>query len=313
MKFPNIFIATPDSKEYLNLIRGLLGSQIEVTLASSLQETTKYYKEETVVLGRPDYVSVLLEDERPIKWVQSTWAGVTPLIKMPNKSYALTCVKDVFSSQISEYIIGHILSFELKIQERLLSQQSNKWDPVSSGQMSGKTAGIMGTGSIGSALATALTQLGVEVHGFNSSGKQTLPFKKVYSKNLINEFLAGSDYLIGVLPDLSTTTDLINASTLKELKETALFINVGRGNLVDEAALSASLRSKELAGAVLDVTKKEPLPVDSELWAVPNLTLTAHTAAESRPKDIVGLFLRNLNHFVKSEPLECLVDFKKGY
>ena len=202
------------------------------------------------------------------------------------------------------FVIGHILSFELKIQERIRSQKENKWKPVSSGQMSGKTAGIMGTGSIGSALATALSQLGVEVLGFNSSGKQNLPFKKVYSDDLLNEFLANSDYLIGVLPDLSTTTDLINASTLKELKETALFINVGRGNLVDEEALSASLRSKELAGAVLDVTKKEPLPVDSELWAAPNLTLTAHTAAESRPRDIVNLFLRNLEHFIEGEALE---------
>ena len=313
MKFPEIFIATPDSKEYLVLIRNLLGSQVKVTLASSLQETKQYYRQQSVVLGRPDYVSSLLEEEQPIKWVQSTWAGVAPLIKIPNRAYTLTCAKGVFNSQMSEYVIGHILSFELKIQERLRFQKESKWKPVSSGQMSGKTAGIMGTGSIGSALATALSQLGVEVLGFNSSGKQTLPFKKVYSNDLVNEFLANSDYLVGVLPDLSTTTDLINASTLKELKETALFINVGRGNLVDEAALSASLRSKKLAGAVLDVTKKEPLPVDSELWAAPNLTLTAHTAAESRPRDIVNLFLRNLEHFTKRESLEGVVDFDKGY
>ena len=77
--------------------------------------------------------------------------------------------------------------------------------------------------------------------------------------------------------------------------------------------MSEALRLKNLAGAVLDVTKHEPLDTRSELWTVPNLKLTAHTAAESRPKDIVGLFLRNLDHFVKGEPLEGSVDFEKGY
>jgi len=100
---------------------------------------------------------------------------------------------------------------------------------------------------------------------------------------------------------------------LKRMKKTALIINVGRGNLIDENALSEALISNNLAGAILDVTKKEPLDTSDRLWGVPNLKLTAHTAAESRPKDIVGLFLKNLNHFVKDETLEGLVDFKKGY
>ena len=90
MKFPEIFIATPDSKEYLVLISDALGSQVKITLASSLQETRQYYRQQSVVLGRPDYVSSLLEKERPIKWVQSTWAGVAPLIKIPNRDHTLT-------------------------------------------------------------------------------------------------------------------------------------------------------------------------------------------------------------------------------
>ena len=97
------------------------------------------------------------------------------------------------------------------------------------------------------------------------------------------------------------------------MKKTALIINVGRGNLIDENALSEALISNNLAGAILDVTKKEPLDTSDLLWGVPNLKLTAHTAAESRPRDIVGLFLKNLNHFVKGETLEGLVDFEKGY
>ena len=312
MKYPPIFIATPDSREYSALIKGTLGSQIEISLASSLEET-RLFEKQPVILGRPDYVSELLKEDSPVEWVQSTWAGVTPLIENPNRSYALTSVKDVFGAQMSEYVIGHILSHELKIDERQGFQKNKSWRPIISGQMAGKTAGIMGTGSIGRAVAKSMCDFGIKIIGFNNSGKKVTPFEKVFSQKSIIEFLQRVDYLIGVLPEIPSTNNLINASTLKHMKKTALIINVGRGNLIDEKALSETLILKNLAGAVLDVTKHEPLDTESKLWTVPNLKLTAHTAAESRPKDIVGLFLRNLDHFVKDEPLEGLVNFDKGY
>ena len=312
MKYPPIFIATPDSREYSALIKGILGSQIEISLASSLEET-RLFEKQPVILGRPDYVSELLKEDSPVEWVQSTWAGVTPLIENPNRSYALTSVKDVFGAQMSEYVIGHILSHELKIDERQGFQKNKSWRPIISGQMAGKTAGIMGTGSIGRAVAKSMCDFGIKIIGFNNSGKKVTPFEKVFSQKSIIEFLQRVDYLIGVLPEIPSTNNLINASTLKHMKKTALIINVGRGNLIDEKALSETLILKNLAGAVLDVTKHEPLDTESKLWTVPNLKLTAHTAAESRPKDIVGLFLRNLDHFVKDEPLEGLVNFDKGY
>ena len=158
-----------------------------------------------------------------------------------------------------------------------------------------------------------MSKLGVKTIGLNNSGQLTPHFSKVFSQSSFVKFLEQVDYLIGILPDLPSTTDLINTVTLKRMKKTALIINVGRGNLIDENALSEALISNNLAGAILDVTKKEPLDTSDRLWGVPNLKLTAHTAAESRPKDIVGLFLKNLNHFVKDETLEGLVDFEKGY
>ena len=312
MKYPPIFIATPDSREYSNLIKDRLGSQVRISLATSLEET-QLYEKQPIILGRPDYISELLKEDSSVKWVQSTWAGVTPLIESPNGSYALTSVKGVFGSQMSEYVIGHILSHELKIEERQGFQRNKNWRPITSGQMAGKTAGIMGTGSIGQAVAQSISEFGVKLIGFNNSGRLISPFEKVFSRKSIVEFLQCVDYLIGVLPEVRATNNLLNASTLKHMKKTALIINVGRGNLIHEGALSKALMLKNLAGAVLDVTKQEPLHPKSGLWTVPNLKLTAHTAAESRPKDIVGLFLRNLDHFVKSEPLEGSVDFRKGY
>ena len=312
MKYPSIFITSPDSEEYSVLIKEKLGPHTEISVASTPEETRVGYGQQSIILGRPDYASEVIHSAS-VRWVQSTWAGVTPLIKMPNTSYALTSVKGIFGPQMSEYVIGHILAHELKIEERQDFQRNRKWRPLISGQMSQKTAGIMGTGSIGSAVAESMNKLGVKTIGFNNSGQRTPHFSKVFSQSSFVKFLEQIDYLIGILPDLPSTTDLINTATLKRMKKTALIINVGRGNLIDENALSEALISNNLAGAVLDVTKQEPLDTGDRLWGVPNLKLTAHTAAESRPKDIVGLFLKNLDHFIKGETLEGLVDFEKGY
>ena len=312
MKYPPIFITSPDSGEYSALITEMLGPQVEISVASTLEETKNLYEQQPIIIGRPDYASEII-NTATVRWVQSTWAGVTPLIKMANTSYALTSVKGIFGPQMSEYVIGHILAHELKIEERQGFQKNREWRPLISGQMSQKTAGIMGTGSIGSAVAEAMNKLGVKTIGLSNSGTLRPHFSKVFSQSSFVKFLEQIDYLIGILPDLPSTTDLINTTTLKRMKKTALIINVGRGNLIDENALCEALISDNLAGAVLDVTKQEPLDKGHGLWEAPNLKLTAHTAAESRPKDIVGLFLKNLNCFVKGETLEGLVDFEKGY
>ena len=308
-----IFVATPDAEEYLTLIKNHLGNEQEITIAVSLEETIAKYNNQPVVLSRPDYATALLDQRPPIQWIQSTWAGVAPLIEHPVKNYLLTSVKEVFGSQMAEYVIGHILSHELRIDERKKFQHNKIWETTPSGRLHGKIMGIMGTGSIGKAVANAAHLLGVKIIGFNSSGKREEPFKSIYSIDSINEFLKTCDYVVGILPDTTTTTNLLNNKTLSKLKETALVINVGRGNLIDENALSKILHAKKFGGAVLDVCKEEPLPKESPLWAAPNLTLTGHTAAVSLPKDIAGLFVKNFNRFTEEEPLAHLVDFNQGY
>jgi len=117
LKYPPIFVTSPDSEEYSGLINAELGSLAEISVASTLEETRNGYGQQPIILGRPDYVSEVI-NSTTVRWVQSTWAGVTPLIKMPNTSYALTSVKGIFGPQMSEYVIGHILAHELKIRER---------------------------------------------------------------------------------------------------------------------------------------------------------------------------------------------------
>ena len=313
MSQPAIFIANHDAEAYLPLIRDQLGTDVGIGTASSPEDAVRFYGGEEVVLARPDFAVEILQQEPPIRWLQSTWAGVTPLVSCSHRNYQLTGVKDVFGEQMGEYVLGYILAHELHIEQRRQAQANKRWDQFSSRRIAGKTLGVMGTGSIGAYVAGMAGRLGLRLLGFNSGGRPVEPFERVYDGDSLETFLHQCDYLVGILPDVSATTDLINKQTLAVMKDSALIINVGRGNLIDEDALADALHDNRIAGAVLDVFKREPLPADSPLWEAPDCTITAHVAAVSHPQDIAVLFLENYERFVAGEPLLRQIDFNKGY
>ncbi|HBQ00154.1 MAG TPA: D-2-hydroxyacid dehydrogenase [Gammaproteobacteria bacterium] len=313
MQKPSIFIATQNAERYQELLEDRLGRSIDITLANTQGEVVSNYGRQPVVLGRPDFLIPLLDTKPPVQWLQSTWAGVTPLAHHSFRDYQLTGVKGVFGQQMAEYVLTHLLAFESKLTARIQSQSSKLWDDSLSGTIQDKTIGIMGTGSIGTAVAQTCVQLGMRAIGFNTSGLQVAPFEKVFATDELTAFLEGCDYVVGILPDLEATTNLLDAAAFASMKDTALLINVGRGNLIDDNALLWALEQGEIAAAVLDVFKQEPLPATDSLWTASNLTITGHIAAVSRPDDIARLFAENYKRFASHQPLLHLINFDKGY
>jgi phosphoglycerate dehydrogenase-like enzyme len=171
----------------------------------------------------------------------------------------------------------------------------------------------MGTGSIGKHIAHTAGRFGMTVTGLSRSGTPASGFENVTRVSQLHEFLAGIDYLVSALPQTADTDQLLDAKALAELPADAYFINVGRSNVIDDTALINALRSGKLAGAALDVFDEEPLPQDSPLWTAPNLSITAHIAAVSRPSLIVPIFVENYRRFVAGQPLNYVVDFDAGY
>ena len=182
-----------------------------------------------------------------------------------------------------------------------------------SGGLAGKTLGTMGTGSIAAHVAGVAAGFGMRLLGYSFSGQARQPYEEVFSPTGLREFLAECDYVIAVLPDIESTDSLLDARAFGAMKNSAVLINVGRGNVVDTPALVQALESGQLAAAVLDVFEQEPLPRDHPFWHTRNLTITAHIAASSRPADIAELFHANYMRFVTGQPLAYLVDFDKGY
>jgi len=307
-----VLIIGDDAAELAQVVQ-VADPEIPLTTAVGASDAREAFAGQPILFGSPLAISKILSDLPEVKWVQSSWAGVTPLIDLDRRDYVLTGVRGVFGPQMSEYVLGYLLAHELDILGRHEDQLARRWAERPSGRLQGKRLGIMGTGSIGQAIAEQAAGFGVAVTGLSRSGATKRPFETVYPIGRIDEFLPRLDYLVAVLPDLPSTRGLLHAGTLALLSKTAFFVNVGRGNVVDDDALVAALAGGNLAGAVLDVFHKEPLPGSSRLWDAPNLHVTAHIAASSDPELIVPVFLDNYRRFAAGEPMADVVDFERGY
>ena len=263
-----------------------------------------------ILFGAPDRLVPLLPYCESLRWVQSSWAGVKPLIECPRRDYQLTGVKDIFGAPMTEYVLAWLLAFERSVIKR---SHACSWDESPDGHLYGKSLGIMGTGSIGSHLAQSCRALGLRVSGLNSDGRNMPHFERCYSPASLAEFATGLDYLVVLLPDTEASDQLVNAELLAQLNPGAIVINGGRANAIDQSALIAALASGQVAHAVLDVLNQEPLPPSDPLWGIENLHITSHTAAVTIPATIVDLFCDNYHRYHQQEALLHLIDFEKEY
>ena len=301
------------ANEYEQKLTEIEDLDIVLTAVSTSEDALREYRKQEVVFGDPDLVAPILSKMPEVAWVQSTWAGVLPFIRTDRRDYNLTGIKGVFGSQMSEFVIGYLLAHELKISARELAQQDRLWFREPSGMLAGKRLGVMGTGSIGQRIAQTAASFDMTVSGLSRSGSAQPGFDTVVSISELNAFLNSVDYLASALPQTPETDQLLNKDTLALLKPHSVFINVGRSNVVDHAALISALEQDALAGAVLDVFDEEPLPDDSPLWTTPNLRVTAHISAVSHPSLVVPIFVENLSRYRNQRPLKYIVDFEVGY
>jgi len=175
---------------------------------------------------------------------------------------------------------------------------------------------MVGVGPIARRTAQLAKALGMSVRGIGRTARTGDPdFGDVVGSNDLKTLFADADYVVMVLPNTPQTAGMVDAAAVAALKPTARLINVGRGATLDQDALSEALRSGRLAGAALDVMRPEPLPADSPLWDVPNLIISPHMSGDhtGMQREIADLFLRNLDRFLRGDPLLNVVDKTLGY
>uniref|UniRef100_A0A653DXD0 Hydroxyacid dehydrogenase n=1 Tax=Pseudomonas marincola TaxID=437900 RepID=A0A653DXD0_9PSED len=171
----------------------------------------------------------------------------------------------------------------------------------------------MGCGDIGQAVAEFLQPFAVELTGIASQARQQAPFSKVLAMGALAAQLASADYVVNLLPDTPATQNIYDAKAFAAMQASAVFINAGRGVAVVDADLVSALQQQQIASAVIDVCRQEPLPAGHMFWGAPNLLLTGHSSAPTQPALMAQLFIDNLQRFNNGERLHGAVDFARGY
>jgi len=267
-----------------------------------------------VVLGEPSLIRIALPRLTGLRWAQSTWAGVEPLLDPSlRRDYVLTNARGVFGPQMSEYVFGYLIAHERKMFEKHAAQKAGTWDPAPPGMLRGKQIGLLGVGSIGAALAATARHFRMRVKGYTRASEDSPDVDEYFHGGDLVAFAKELDYLVAIMPNTADTRRLVDAELLAALPPRAVFVNPGRGSVVDEPALADALQHGRLAAAILDVFEQEPLPPDHVFWRLPNVIVTSHTAALSIPDDIAPVFIDNYRRWIDGAQLRYRVDFEAGY
>jgi phosphoglycerate dehydrogenase-like enzyme len=262
---------------------------------------------------------------KKLKWIHSTAAGVTQLMypELRDSGILVTNPSGIFSIPMAEHTMGLLIALarafpdSVRHQDRSHWGQQEIWDkPQQLTELNGRVLLIVGYGSIGRELARRAKAFDMRVWGITRSGKGDLSHvEKILSVSELENALLEADYVVLSAPDTPETKHLMGGAQIAKMKRRARLINVGRGSLLDEAALVNALQSGALGGAALDVTGTEPLPPTSPLWKAPNLFITPHTSAVSDRlwHRETSLLVDLLERWFDGRELFNQVDLRRGY
>ena len=253
-----------------------------------------------------------------LKWIQLLSVGINhvPKDKIINQNIILTNNKSGYSIPIAEWIVLKLLEMVKNSKEFYEKQKDRIWKADNSLlELYDKTVGFIGTGSIAGETAKRLQGFGMNVVGFNSSGRDVEYFHKTYSVDKMKDTIGQCDFVVVTVPYTDKTHHLLDERVFSHMKDGTYLVNIARGSIIDEQALIHNLRNGKIKKAALDVFEVEPLPETSPLWDMDNVILSSHTSGRSdqNHKRLFNMYYENMKRFIHNEELLNVVDFKKGY
>ncbi len=286
---------------------------------SSREQFDAHLAEAEIIYG-PDPPKNVIARAPKLKWIQTTDAGVDDFLDSDiiGSSVIVTNTSGITAISIGECVLEMMLMFVKKMPLCFQLKQERQWKTFSLTVLHSKTVGIVGLGSIGRQVARLSKVFGMRVLATRRSTRSATRTRNVdilFSQDQLPQLLSDSDFVVLALPLTPETNNLIGEEELLTMKPTAYLINIGRGNIVDETALTRALEENWIAGAGLDVFVTEPLPVESRLWELPNVVFSPHVAGEIEDYDLQAtrLFADNLRRYLSGKRLRNVVDKKRGY
>jgi len=259
---------------------------------------------------------------KKVRWIHSLSAGVEKILfpELIESPVVLTNARGVFKRPLAEFAVLGMLYFYKRVRRLVENQRLHRWDDFFVEMLPGKIMGVVGYGEIGRECAGLAKALGVKIFAVRrnpeKSGKDQIA-DRVFSPAELKEMLHQVDFLVAAAPLTPETHHMLSDREFEAMKPSAMVINVGRGPVVDEAALIRALQSKKIAAAALDVFEEEPLPESSPLWEMENVLISPHCTDRTRDPDWLDLsaqaFVENFRRYINGQELESVVDKKAGY
>ena len=260
-----------------------------------------------------------------LRWIHVPAAGLGPLLfpALIESEVVLTNGRGIHATSMAEHTLGVMLAFVRKLHLARDAQRERRWrqremwsEPPAFRELAGGTLGLFGLGAVGSAISRVVRPLGIRVIAVRRHpATDAAPADEQWGLERLDEMLACADWVVLAAPLTAETRGVLGRARIAAMKPGGILVNLGRGALVDEAALTEALEGGRLAGAALDVFEQEPLDPASRLWDLPQVIVTPHVSGLGPRywERSVELFARNLRAFLAGGALVNVVDKRAGY
>lgn len=252
-----------------------------------------------------------------LSWIQAMTAAAEDWLARDDlrPGLTLTCARGVHRVSMPENILAALFGLTKPLAACALDQVHSRWTRRVSEPLAGKTLGILGLGTIGREVALKAAALELVVIGTRRTPEPVSGVARVYPPEATDEVLAQSDFVLLLMPVTRETRDFMSAARFRAMRPTAYLLNFARGALVVDDDLIQAVRARTIAGAVLDVFRREPLPPEHPFWTTPSITVLPHIGGLHPQRDdlVAGLFVDNVERFLAGRPLRAVVDRARGY
>ncbi len=344
-----MLIASPLEPEHVERIRANAPAGVEIMYEPELLPPTRYVGDHG---GRPDFTLTAEQHQRwdeliksadalydfpwnerrrhpheyapNLKWMQTSSAGVgraAQAMGIAPGDLVITTASGVHARPLAEFVMMVLLMGAKEYCRIVREQKAHNWERFCSDELTGKTVAIVGAGRVGREVAKLARAFDMKPVGmtreFRADRAAELGLDRLYSRDDLHEMLSSADAVVVCAPHTPDTENIIGAKELSLLKKGVTFINIGRGQLVDEDALIERIRDGSIGFTGLDVFRTEPLPSDSPLWDFPNVIVNPHSASTSHHENgrITDILLHNLYAFTEGrhDDMRNVLDIERLY
>lgn len=301
-------------EEKINMVKDL-GYEV-IYKSEKIIENTEEINTADVLVTYDSFSRLDINQMKNLKYIQTTSVGIDQLPKQEivERQIIVSNNRGGYSIPIGEWIVKSILDIYKNTVSFYKNQKNKVWKPdFTTKEVSGIRVGFLGTGTIAMEAAKRLKAFDVEVWGVNTKGSIREYFDKCFSTSNLDEIFKSCDVVVASMPSTKETIGLVNKDKFELMKEGSVFINIGRGDLINQDDLIDCIG--KFRGVALDVFEEEPLSEDNKLWDFDNVIVTPHNSwwSDKNPDRVFDLVYNNLKKFIYNDNLKNVVDLKRGY